>query len=699
MIGHMNGSFPDMGRHLPGEMAGLWLPPLKLADGWWFGLRPASIKEKYQAQTDWEWLYGPNCQSFTSTPGGANRTFHLGLNGSRIEACQSFFIAENEPALFISLDLYNPGQLPVELELGWLVRFDIQGSWWSNWPDRPDEGFYQPDSPGLYVRDSLNQGWGAVMQGPTKPLSYAMGPSIWAAEQTGSLNIANFDPADPAYALVRNPAELQGQGLSGQLNYGLSLAPGQTGTWHFVITGDLQTNQADLESQASDLLARHAALWAEKQASQLKLLARTPQVKTPQPEYSRIFDGSALCLNLLTLDTPGLGQAIMGGLPAFAWHFGCDTYYSVSGLLVSGQGETVKSTLRLLATYARRQQGRIPHEITPSGDLFNPGNPIETAEFVTSLERVFRWTGDQTLLEELYPVCVEGIFDYLLGQCDPQGDLLPDGPGLLELSSAEHGKKLDVAAALYQGLQSLAYLAGAQHDPAMSERCLSVAGQVQEKIHRYFWQARRGEYVWRIEADLTSRPAEPAHSYAVLEMGSEHDPDRVRTLFERVEGPEHTGPKGLIHPGTADIVYPIQNAIMALAEFRYGRPDQGLKYLQYCADLYGHYSPWAIPELVAPEGCFIQAWSSAAFNWLSIQGFFRLNPDPLTGTIQVQPQLPAHWNFVQVDNLELWGDFYDLKLERQPDGTLNFSHEAHQPVSRTLIFEVVNSLTLPVSFV
>jgi len=33
LIGTQDGNFPDMGHHVLGEMAGLWLPPIKLIDG------------------------------------------------------------------------------------------------------------------------------------------------------------------------------------------------------------------------------------------------------------------------------------------------------------------------------------------------------------------------------------------------------------------------------------------------------------------------------------------------------------------------------------------------------------------------------------------------------------------------------------------------------------------------------------------
>src|SRR6478672_9650097 len=35
LIGTQDGKFPDMGHHVPGEMGGLWLHPIKLIDGFW----------------------------------------------------------------------------------------------------------------------------------------------------------------------------------------------------------------------------------------------------------------------------------------------------------------------------------------------------------------------------------------------------------------------------------------------------------------------------------------------------------------------------------------------------------------------------------------------------------------------------------------------------------------------------------------
>jgi hypothetical protein len=692
LIGYQNGAFPDIGQHLPGEMGGLWVPPLKLADGFWFGLRANSAASRSNV----EWLYDANCRGFSLTPGKAQRDFELTLNGSEITARQELFVPENEPGLLITLSLSNRSETDQDLTLSWLVRFDLQGAWWSNWPDRPDEAHFEPSSGAILANDSLHTEWSAGMLGDRTPGHFDFGPDLWAAERTGSLQ---GHLIERGREMLRNPAELQGHGVSGQLDYPVHLKAGQTETLYFAIAGGAAGAGATGQLLAY-LLERREDLWAAKEDQLKELLAHAASIKTPFPALERAFAHSNLCLDLLTLDLPELGPGIVAGLPEFAWYFGCDTYYCASGLLISGQAGTALETLRLLSRFARQQGGRVPHEITQANQIFNPGNTIEAGEFVTAVERAYRWTGDRAFLDEMYEVCRAAIFDYMLGECDPDGTLLPDGAGLLELRTAEHGKKLDVACNLFQGLNSLAYLAQVVGDSSTAERSLQLAAEVRTRINRYFWVEARQEYVWRIEPDLSVHPDEPAHSYVALETGllRESETDRINRLFERVEGPEHTGPRGLIHPGTADFVMPIQNAIIAQAEFRYNRPNQGLWYLERMAELDGHYMPWAIPEFVGENACFIQAWSSAAYNWLIVQGFFRLNPDPVTGVVLVQPQLPDGWDVLEANNLTLWQGSYDLRLERFSGG-LNFSYIERTAGAIKPHFEVVARPGLPVTFI
>jgi hypothetical protein len=688
LTGRMDGAFPPMGHHLPGEMGGLWAPPIKLADGFWFGVSAGPEPDAPVA-----WMYGANCAAFSVAPGRAWREFRLPSPAGEIAAWQDLVAAEDAPGLLVTVTLENRAATPLNLTLRWVTRFDLQGAWWSGWPDRADGAWFAPDAGAILACDGLTPGWAAAMRADRAPSSHAWGPDLWGPEQTGSL----YGPASPPGGILRNPEDLLGAGISGRLDFALTLAPGERQTITCCIAGATEGAEA-AGALAADLLDRARAVRARKTAGAARVLAAAPIIVSPRPDLDRAFAGSALALDMLTFDMPGRGRGVVAGLPGFAWFFGCDTYYTVSGLLISGQAPSALANLEMLADYARAQGGRVPHEITQTGALFNPGNTVETGQYVTSVERAYRWTGDRDFLARVYDVCREGVFRYLLQTCDPHGDLLPDGPGMLELSTAQHGKKLDVACSLYQALRSLAYLAGVMGDAPGAERCAALAGRVAAQIDRYFWAPQRQEYVWRIEPDLTMDPDEPAHSYAALEMGVLDDAQagRIARLFARIEGPEHTGRQGLIHPGTRDFVMPIQNAIVALAEFRYGRPDQGLWYLERMAGLYGHYTPWAIPEFIGADACIVQAWSSAAYNWLLLQGCFRLQPDPQRGVVIAQPQLPAGWDTLAARNLTIWGRRCDLRLTRR-DGRIHF--EAATGAGGALRFEVHETPALPVGFV
>src|SRR5262245_10473379 len=47
IIGTQDGNFPDLGRHVEGEMGGLWLHPIKLLDGYWARLTDMSSGSEY----------------------------------------------------------------------------------------------------------------------------------------------------------------------------------------------------------------------------------------------------------------------------------------------------------------------------------------------------------------------------------------------------------------------------------------------------------------------------------------------------------------------------------------------------------------------------------------------------------------------------------------------------------------------------
>src|SRR3954451_8261226 len=59
LIGTQDGNFPGLGGHVPGEMGGLWIHPIKLIDGFWTTVSEEGTDQKAQLQSAGEFINYP----------------------------------------------------------------------------------------------------------------------------------------------------------------------------------------------------------------------------------------------------------------------------------------------------------------------------------------------------------------------------------------------------------------------------------------------------------------------------------------------------------------------------------------------------------------------------------------------------------------------------------------------------------------
>src|SRR4051795_1165436 len=59
LIGTQDGDFPDLGGHVPGEMGGLWIHPIKLVDGFWAGVSEEGSNQEVPLQSAKEFINYP----------------------------------------------------------------------------------------------------------------------------------------------------------------------------------------------------------------------------------------------------------------------------------------------------------------------------------------------------------------------------------------------------------------------------------------------------------------------------------------------------------------------------------------------------------------------------------------------------------------------------------------------------------------
>lgn len=149
--------------------------------------------------------------------------------------------------------------------------------------------------------------------------------------------------------------------------------------------------------------------------------------------FSSDSDSLNLALNWLQttmnqLVTHQQGFGIYAGLPWFNEYWGRDEFISFPGaILVTGQFETARKILKSFADYQQKDPaskyfGRVPNIVNPTTIDYHTTDG--TPRFINQLQEYVRYSGDTSLIQELYPVVVNSIEGALQYWVDDKGYLL-----------------------------------------------------------------------------------------------------------------------------------------------------------------------------------------------------------------------------------------------------------------------------------
>ncbi len=694
-VATLAGGFPDMGFHQPREMGGVWAPPLKLLDGYWLGLQA-------RGQTALHWLTAPD--TWRIAPDGVTLSYTLPVLGVAVERRE--WIVPDERVLVVDVTIsWHPAAasedlIPLTCVLA--VRSDLHGAWLAEerlgWMDGDDAATYDESLYAVRLYDQLHPAWEVCVGAAQAPIAWKTGKDVWGPERTS------------------------GCGIGASLWYRCQVTPARSGQLRFLIAGAA----SDTVSAASVFarLVRPGHLPGQVDgAGDADLLGQVQQVaidrvrapfarcllQSPDAHLNQVFAWAKAWSSLLMLDVPGLGRAPMGGLPEFPWWFGCDTAYGVLPMLPAGQTDDACASLRTLATLSQRanDSGAVAHEIVSHGLVAHRGNLVETPLFVRALYHTYRWTGDRALLEDLFPFCLQGIEEWVLGACLEPGELAPRGSSIIETPEMADGlQALDVAAYLVEALDLLAVLAETLQHNDVATRLHVRADRLRQHVCEGWWfpterlfgdvRASRaelqalntrladGELLRRVleqdrqpEADpLLRRPWLLFHMVQALAADAGlPDREQADALLDRLETPEWSETYGLVlNARTNRRVMTLPTAALAVGEARYGRPNQALRTMRHMAAAFGAHMPGTLSEY-APDGddggdggCFLQLWSNYGIIWPVVHYFFGLRPDVAARRLVCAPQLPAAWPSARLSALPLGDTQADIELVAVPNG-------------------------------
>jgi glycogen debranching enzyme len=585
--------------HLRDNMGGVWAHPLRILDGWALALEMDGIVTPLD--------HAVCCDLF-----GAYITRHFTVGTLTLEWTE--FAADDQPHYYATLLARNDGAAPVNATVLLRAEADLRFCWF---------GGVAPAEPEMRV---LSDGvaWRAAdaYAGVTVTLVSAS-PAAW--EISGRMAQARFP-------LIVQPGEA------------LALQ------WRLAVQRDDASPPGNVLRAAVDALSSKIALY--------RTITSAIRLETPDQDINRCWQVARQNIHMLRADyRPALAPYLLAGLPEYPQLFGCDTTYSVPGVVAGGFADIAHSALEELGRYAWRACSRVPHEITTNGRVYHPGNIQETPQFAVACWDYVRWSGDLDFLERMYPICVEGLEHFsatLEGRGYPIGDGVVEVPGM-------GACKLDVVCYLYQALTTLRDMALTLGRPGDAVRFAGYAGELAARFESDWWIEQEGMYADSLH--LNGQPQFDGHWTVLLPvLTGIAAPERAQRVLHRIVR-EWVNEWGMVHTRSADMrVWTLPTGLLALAVFRHGDADTGIQLLRNIGATARYGTLGTLKELIPQGLCFIQLWSAALFVQGITEGVFGLTPQAQRRELVIEPRLPSGWSGATLHGLRVGDQTLELHV-------------------------------------
>ncbi|MFI3261813.1 MAG: GH116 family glycosyl hydrolase [Rikenellaceae bacterium] len=681
IIGHQDGSFPDVGNHNQGEMMGLWSHPIKLADGFWLKLTDA-VNNNYSFLSVDSMVVYPHKNNFFHTPL---------LSG--IEVVSTQFASDKTEGVVIEYRITNKSGSSRELIIDFYLNTDISPVWYSNASevyDSPDNVEWDNQLNLFHSKDSLNN-WHMV----------------WGS---------NFTPT--SYDINRKK-KMQTQGANGVgtiHSNRVKLSKGEDITVRYTIASSINS-ETEAIARYKELQNNFKEQFNQKRNDYVKILEASA-LDIPDKKLQECYDWVRINTRWLEMNVEGIGHFLSAGAIEYAWLFGCDNSYALQGSLATGQFELAKSTLKILADVSNKNNngsGRIIHEINTVGNVSNSGNTQETAHFVMAVWKTYEWTGDIEFLKTLYPTIKKGI-EWLTKVSDTNDNLFPEGNGIMEVKGL-HAELLDVAVYTQQAVEVVAKAAKLFGDNELYERYTLLSSEMRNKINSEFWNEEQSSYYdffassqeairvtkdaidFAKERDLYNLDDVISFYNSQLEILANEPADRIGGRFTNknwiITIPMETGiaPKeraivamdkirndncGEYGPFLSAVerrhMMTISTGVQAVSESNYGRADYAIEYLKMIEKSLGMNMPGAINEMMPNYGCPVQAWTIYGVGTTLVSNIMGIKPSASERKIILKPQLPTNWDRAKITDVKVGDGVISLEIVKSAEGVNYIVH-------------------------
>lgn len=668
MVGHQDGTFPPLGWHIKGEMGGIWNHPIKLMDGFEVEM---TINDRV--------LPLSKASGFVNYPYANKHLFEFEQEDLLIERIQ--FVPDGLQGILVQFVVKNNSQEKIESTVKFVGHTNLCPTWLgerSNMVDAKDSGIFEETY--WVVKDSLNS-WYTVFGSDQAPIS---------SEELKNLN--------------------KPKGVSNSLEYVVEIPAKSEKILNFAIAGSYISRE-DAILGYQNILENFVSMAKEKK-SRYGQLANQSKLTIPDKHLQDTFEWLKYNCDWLVRTIPEIGSGIGAGIPDYPWYFGVDSEYALQGYMAIGQNDIVEKTITLLdsVSMAVNGNGRILHEMSTNGVVFNEGNINETPQFASLIWEIYKWNGDKEFLEKYFPTVKKGL-KWLLEENDDNKNLFPDGFGMMEIHGLD-SEMIDVASYTQKAFADAALMANELDETELALEYQQLTEQLKEKINTQFWSETFQSYAdfigtdeqaleliedalvradtlnkpWAIDElkatkqEILSNPSdEPRpfvlyHNWVVntpMEMGIA---DSSKAIMALDNAKKFTNPFGVFVTGIdrdetagkdagsfkgskvfsyTGAVMTLPTGVQAIAENNYGRPDEALDYLKRMSRSFSYALPGSMYEVSPDYGMMTQAWNIYAFAVPIINQFFGIKPLAHQKTIIIEPQMPKEWDNASLENVKV----------------------------------------------
>ena len=515
-IGFQDGRFYANGWHITGEMGGIWAPPLKLADGVWFGI-------------DDEWV-GPATQ-FTS---GRGYTRYTLPPAKGLMTAPHGLRPRRPPRRALRARARQPGPRPRR------SRSRSTSTPSCSAPTRgPAARATRPRPTICRTRAAYRDGALVFTDKGTLP-GGGRTTTRRSSRRPARRSRARSAPASAARSRARcartatrsRPSACDdgphGKGAGGQLRYRVTVAArrprDRLDRRRRLRPRPRRPKElaAALKDPDAQLAAKVAARDRARRAARASTCPATASCRrrssgasrtsptSPRPRRTCSSASSTRARRTPRRSTTLERATFIGaGYPDYPWLFATDGEYTAFAAVALGQFEAIKAhliALRDVSDALNASSGKVAHEIVTDGSVYfganaDPGNTDESAKFPSAVALVWRWTGDDRFRDDLYDFSRRAL-RYVTDKLDADKDGWPEGLGNVEREGMGE-EKLDNAVYLIRGLYDFADMARAKRDRATRAVGHGLADKLRARFDATWWDAESIQYADSLEARTT----------------------------------------------------------------------------------------------------------------------------------------------------------------------------------------------------